>query len=159
MCDSKVFFPFFLKLCFRCISQKAESMKSRHLRENQEERGKLKQAARSLLQGITHLLELGEECMTEGTMSRVHSCSRLQAVLCRRKVSDCAFNKFGNKLAKLYDGHFSNTAEKPLGGFPGELRCQNNFKHLMMRYLCCFSHFFCFMSQSCFAIVPPLLSW
>ncbi|KAM9339272.1 nesprin-2a [Symphorus nematophorus] len=57
----------------------------RHLRESPGEKAKLQQASQSLLQGITHLLELGEECITEGQMSQVHSRGRLQAVLCRRK--------------------------------------------------------------------------
>ncbi|XP_073348713.1 LOW QUALITY PROTEIN: nesprin-2a [Pagrus major] len=57
----------------------------RHLRERPGEKAKLQQASHSLLQGITRLLDLGEECITEGQMSRVHSRSRLQAALCRRK--------------------------------------------------------------------------
>lgn len=57
----------------------------RHLRESPGEKAKLQQTSRSLLQGITRLLELGEECIRGGQMSRVHSGSRLQAALCRRK--------------------------------------------------------------------------
>lgn len=97
-------------------------MLGRHLRESPGDKAKLQQASQSLLQGITHLLELGEECITEGQMSQVHSRSRLQAVLCRRKVSHCAFNKFYNKLANIYDGHFPNSVEKPLDGFQGKVQ-------------------------------------
>ncbi|GLD49701.1 nesprin-2-like protein [Lates japonicus] len=57
----------------------------RHLRESPGEKAKLQQASQSLLQGITHLLELGEECITERQMSQVHSRSQLQAVLSRHK--------------------------------------------------------------------------
>ncbi|XP_044232894.1 nesprin-2-like isoform X4 [Thunnus albacares] len=57
----------------------------RHLREKPGEKAKLQQASQSLLQGITRLLELGEECITEGQKSRVHNRSQLQAVLCRHK--------------------------------------------------------------------------
>ncbi|XP_076613023.1 nesprin-2a [Chaetodon auriga] len=57
----------------------------RHLRESPGEKAKLQQTSRSLLQGITRLLELGEECIRGGQMSRVHSGSRLQDALCRRK--------------------------------------------------------------------------
>eukprot|EP00064_Thunnus_orientalis_P010013 superscaffoldBa00001318_g10039 len=58
----------------------------RHLREKPGEKAKLQQASQSLLQGITRLLELGEECITEGQKSRVHNRSQLQAVLCRHKA-------------------------------------------------------------------------
>nr|XP_046228198.1 nesprin-2 isoform X4 [Scatophagus argus] len=57
----------------------------RHLKESPGKKAELQQASRSLLQGITRLLELGEERITEGQMSPVHSCSQLQAALCRRK--------------------------------------------------------------------------
>ncbi|KAF1376843.1 hypothetical protein PFLUV_G00215650 [Perca fluviatilis] len=57
----------------------------RHLRESPGENTKLQQASRSLLQGITRLLELGEECITEGQMSHIHNHSQLQAILCRHK--------------------------------------------------------------------------
>ncbi|XP_059211817.1 nesprin-1 [Centropristis striata] len=57
----------------------------RHLRESPGERAKLQQASRSLLQGITRLLELGEECITEGQTGQVHNRSQLQAVLCRHQ--------------------------------------------------------------------------
>ncbi|XP_044023969.1 nesprin-2 isoform X2 [Siniperca chuatsi] len=57
----------------------------RHLRESPGEKAKLQKASRSLLQGITRLLELGEDCITEGQMSQVHNRSQLQAVLCRHK--------------------------------------------------------------------------
>ncbi|XP_068564553.1 nesprin-2a [Cebidichthys violaceus] len=57
----------------------------RHRKESPGVKAKLQQASRSLLQGITRLLELGEECITEGQMSHVHNCSQLQAVLCRHK--------------------------------------------------------------------------
>ncbi|XP_035851599.1 nesprin-2 [Sander lucioperca] len=62
-----------------------ECVLGRHLRESPGENAKLQQASRSLLQGITRLLELGEECITEGQMSHVHNHSQLQAVLCRHK--------------------------------------------------------------------------
>ncbi|XP_078030046.1 nesprin-2a isoform X4 [Epinephelus lanceolatus] len=57
----------------------------RHLRESPGEKAKLQQASWSLLQGITGLLELGEECLTKGQKSQVHNRSQLQAVLCRRE--------------------------------------------------------------------------
>ncbi|XP_062293145.1 nesprin-2 isoform X5 [Scomber scombrus] len=57
----------------------------RHLRQRPGEKAKLQQAAQSLLQGITRLLELGEECVTGGQISRVHNRSQLQAALCRHK--------------------------------------------------------------------------
>ncbi|XP_031717653.1 nesprin-2a isoform X2 [Anarrhichthys ocellatus] len=57
----------------------------RHRRESPGVKAKLQQASRSLLQGITRLLELGEECITEGQMSHVDNCSQLQAVLCRHQ--------------------------------------------------------------------------
>ncbi|XP_045916269.1 nesprin-2 isoform X3 [Micropterus dolomieu] len=57
----------------------------RHLREIPGGTAKLQQASQSLLQGITRLLELGEECITEGQMSQFHNHSQLQAVLCRHK--------------------------------------------------------------------------
>lgn len=110
-------------------------MLGRHQRESPENKAKLQQASQSLLQGITHLLELGEECITEGQMSRVHSPSRLQAVLRRRKVPHCAFNKFYNKLAEIYDGHFPNSVERPLDGFQGDVQSSSNFKQLMIKHL------------------------
>ncbi|KAK5852700.1 hypothetical protein PBY51_006550 [Eleginops maclovinus] len=57
----------------------------RHLRESPGENVKLQHASRSLLQGITRLLELGEECITGGQMSQVHNRGQLQALLCRNK--------------------------------------------------------------------------
>ncbi|XP_040920887.1 nesprin-2a [Toxotes jaculatrix] len=57
----------------------------RHLRESPGETAKLQQVARSLLQGVTCLLELGEECIKERQISQVHNRSQLQAVLCRHK--------------------------------------------------------------------------
>uniref|UniRef100_UPI0037E98A37 nesprin-2a n=1 Tax=Semicossyphus pulcher TaxID=241346 RepID=UPI0037E98A37 len=57
----------------------------RHLREGPGEKVQLQQASRSLLQGTTRLLELGEECITERQMSQVHNRGQLQAVLCRHK--------------------------------------------------------------------------
>lgn len=101
-------------------------MLGRHQRESPENKAKLQQASQSLLQGITHLLELGEECITEGQMSRVHSPSRLQAALCRPKVSHCAFNKFYNQLAEIYDGHFPNSVARPLDGFQAEVQATLN---------------------------------
>ncbi|XP_039874015.1 nesprin-2 isoform X3 [Simochromis diagramma] len=58
---------------------------ARHLRESPGEKAKMQHSSRSLLQGITRLLELGEECIRERKMSQVHSCSKLQAVLCTHK--------------------------------------------------------------------------
>ncbi|XP_060907682.1 nesprin-2-like isoform X3 [Labrus mixtus] len=57
----------------------------RHLREGPGEKVKLQQASRSLLQGTTRLLELGEECFTERQMNQVQNRCQLQAVLCRHK--------------------------------------------------------------------------
>ncbi|XP_022621783.1 nesprin-1-like [Seriola dumerili] len=57
----------------------------RHLRESPGEKAKVQQASGSLLQGITHLLELGEVGIKERQMSQVHNRSQLQAVLCRPK--------------------------------------------------------------------------
>ncbi|XP_034436669.1 nesprin-1-like [Hippoglossus hippoglossus] len=57
----------------------------RHLRQSPGERAKLQRASRALLQGITHLLELGEGCIKEKQMSQVHNRSQLQAILCRHK--------------------------------------------------------------------------
>lgn len=94
-------------------------MLGRHQRESPENKAKLQQASQSLLQGITRLLELGEECITEGQTSRVHSPGQLQAVLCRHEVPHCAFNKFYNKLAEIYDGHFPDSVERPLDAFQG----------------------------------------
>ncbi|XP_063350729.1 nesprin-2 [Pelmatolapia mariae] len=62
-----------------------ECVLARHLRESPGEKAKMQHSSRSLLQGITRLLELGEECIRERKMSQVHSCSKLQAVLCRHK--------------------------------------------------------------------------
>ncbi|XP_071323734.1 nesprin-2a isoform X2 [Trachinotus anak] len=57
----------------------------RHLKESPGEKAKLQKASSSLLQGITHLLELGEECIKERQMGQVHNRGQLQAVLCRHK--------------------------------------------------------------------------
>nr|XP_014270043.2 nesprin-1 isoform X9 [Maylandia zebra] len=62
-----------------------ECVLARHLRESPGEKAKMQHSSRSLLQGITRLLELGEECIRERKMSQVHSCSKLQAVLCTHK--------------------------------------------------------------------------
>ncbi|XP_042359998.1 LOW QUALITY PROTEIN: nesprin-1-like [Plectropomus leopardus] len=56
-----------------------------HLRESPGEKAKLQQVSQSLLQGITRLLELGEECLTKGQTSPVHNRSQLQAALCRHE--------------------------------------------------------------------------
>lgn len=56
-----------------------------HLRESPGERAKLQQASQSLLQGISRLVELGEECITEGHKHKAHNHSELQALLCRPK--------------------------------------------------------------------------
>ncbi|XP_070706002.1 nesprin-2a [Pempheris klunzingeri] len=86
----------------------------RHLRESAEENAKLQQASRSLLQGITHLLELGEECITERQMSPVHSRSQLQAVLCRHK-----------KLLQILRSQ-SAFVQHLFQREPGALRCQED---------------------------------
>ncbi|XP_069371611.1 nesprin-2a isoform X5 [Paralichthys olivaceus] len=65
-----------------CVEQ---CILGRHLRESPWEKAKLQQASRALLQGITHLLELGEESIKEKQMSQVHNRSQLQAILCRHK--------------------------------------------------------------------------
>ncbi|XP_058468686.1 nesprin-2-like isoform X4 [Solea solea] len=57
----------------------------RHLRQSPGERAKLQQASRASLQGITHLLEVGEEFIKERQMSQVHSLGQLQAALCRHE--------------------------------------------------------------------------
>ncbi|XP_026174095.1 nesprin-2a isoform X2 [Mastacembelus armatus] len=57
----------------------------RHLRESPGGRAMLQQASQSLLQGITHLLDLGEERITRAQMSLVPNCSELQAILCGHK--------------------------------------------------------------------------
>lgn len=82
-----------------CISQ--QCVLGRHLRQRPGEKAKLQQAAQSLLQGITRLLELGEECVTGGQIRRVQNRSQLQATLCRHKVSHCAFCKFLTSQEKL----------------------------------------------------------
>lgn len=125
---------YFLKLCVSCLSQRC--VLGRHLRESPGDKAKLQQASWSLLQGITHLVELGEECITEGQTSQVHSRGRLQAVLCRREVFHRAFNKFSCTLAKIYDGHFPNSVEQPLDGFQGRIQRLNNLKQLMITCLC-----------------------
>jgi len=88
----------FFNFVLFCISQ--QCVLGRHQRESPGVKAKLQQASWSLLQGITRLLELGEECVTEGQTGHVHNCSQLQAVLCRHKVSHCAFSKFFNQQAK-----------------------------------------------------------
>ncbi|XP_067338852.1 nesprin-2 isoform X4 [Channa argus] len=62
-----------------------ECVLGRHLTECPGEKTKLQQASQSLLQGITRLLELGEECKTEAQMNQVHNRSQLQDILCGRK--------------------------------------------------------------------------
>uniref|UniRef100_A0A3B4YV88 Nesprin-2-like n=1 Tax=Seriola lalandi dorsalis TaxID=1841481 RepID=A0A3B4YV88_SERLL len=62
-----------------------QCLQGRHLRESPGEKAKVQQASGSLLQGITHLLELGEEGIKERQMSQVHNRSQLQAALCRPK--------------------------------------------------------------------------
>lgn len=46
----------------------------------------LQKASLASLQGISHLLELGDGCITEGQLSPAHSGRQLQATSCRRKV-------------------------------------------------------------------------
>ncbi|XP_062415634.1 nesprin-2-like isoform X4 [Pungitius pungitius] len=60
-----------------------ECVQGRHQRQSPEVKANLQRVSRSLLQGITRLLELGEECITEGEMSTAHNCSQLQAIRCR----------------------------------------------------------------------------
>lgn len=74
-----------LKLCVSGLSQQCAAL-GRHLRESPGDKARLQLASQSLLRGITHLVELGEECVAEGQTSRVHSRRRLQAALCRRQV-------------------------------------------------------------------------
>ncbi|XP_029965420.1 nesprin-2-like isoform X2 [Salarias fasciatus] len=62
-----------------------ECVLGRHLRQSPGEKAQLQHASRSLLQGIARLLALGEECIRERQTSPVHSCSKLQVVLCRDK--------------------------------------------------------------------------
>ncbi|KAM3603169.1 uncharacterized protein V6R79_017666 [Siganus canaliculatus] len=62
-----------------------ESVLGRHLRERPGEKAKLQQASGSLLQGITRLLELGEECIREKQRRRVYSHGKLPAAHCRHK--------------------------------------------------------------------------
>ncbi|XP_062267756.1 nesprin-1 isoform X1 [Platichthys flesus] len=57
----------------------------RHLRQSPGERAKLQRASRALLQGITHLLELGEGSIKEKQMSQVHNRGQLQAILSRHQ--------------------------------------------------------------------------
>lgn len=73
-----------LKLCVSGLS--LQCAPGRHLRESLGDQAELQLASRSLLQGITHLMELGQECITEGQTSPVHSRRRLQAAVCRRQV-------------------------------------------------------------------------
>ncbi|KAK2855974.1 hypothetical protein Q5P01_004709 [Channa striata] len=54
----------------------------RHLTECPGENAKLQQASQSLLQGVTRLVEVGEECITEAQMNQLHSRSQLEAILC-----------------------------------------------------------------------------
>ncbi|KAI3364132.1 hypothetical protein L3Q82_010949, partial [Scortum barcoo] len=68
------------------LLQQEQCVLGRHLRESLGGKAKLQQASWSLLQGITRLLDLGGECVTEGQMSQVHNRSQLQAVLCRHKT-------------------------------------------------------------------------
>ncbi|KAM7367651.1 hypothetical protein PAMP_013936 [Pampus punctatissimus] len=66
-------------------NQHQQCVLGRHLRERPGGKAKIQQASQSLLQGITRLLELGEECLTERQIRWVHNSSQLQAVLCRHK--------------------------------------------------------------------------
>ncbi|XP_033991567.1 nesprin-2 isoform X3 [Trematomus bernacchii] len=86
----------------------------RHLRESPGEKVKLQQASRSLLQGITRLLELGEECITGGQRSQVHNCSPLQALLCRDK-----------KLLRVLRSQLA-FVQHLFQREPGALRCQED---------------------------------
>ncbi|KAM9703427.1 nesprin-2-like [Menidia menidia] len=62
-----------------------ESVLGRYLSKCTGGEDKPQHASRSLLQGITRLLELGEECLTERRARQAPSCSKLQAVLRRHK--------------------------------------------------------------------------
>ncbi|XP_034018265.1 nesprin-2 isoform X1 [Thalassophryne amazonica] len=53
---------------------------ARHLRARPEE------ASQSLLEGLTRLVDLGEQHIAEGRTDHIHNRSQLQAVLCRRQT-------------------------------------------------------------------------
>ncbi|XP_010768612.1 nesprin-2-like, partial [Notothenia coriiceps] len=86
----------------------------RHLRESLGEKVKLQQASRSLLQGITRLLELGEECITGGQRGQVHNRGQLQAPLCRDK-----------KLLRVLRSQLA-FVQHLFQREPGALRCQED---------------------------------
>nr|XP_040016362.1 nesprin-2 isoform X2 [Gasterosteus aculeatus aculeatus] len=65
------------------VSILEQCMQGRHQRESPGVKANLQQVSRSLLRGITNLVELGEECVTEEQMSRTHNCSQFQAIRCR----------------------------------------------------------------------------
>ncbi|XP_029903714.1 nesprin-2a [Myripristis murdjan] len=69
-----------------------ENVLTEHVKESPEEKAKLQQVSRVLLQGITRLLELGEECV----ILRPTSQSQLQPLLCRHKN---LFQVLGSQVA------------------------------------------------------------
>uniref|UniRef100_G3NX52 Uncharacterized protein n=1 Tax=Gasterosteus aculeatus TaxID=69293 RepID=G3NX52_GASAC len=73
------------------VSILEQCMQGRHQRESPGVKANLQQVSRSLLRGITNLVELGEECVTEEQMSRTHNCSQFQAIRCRYRVPYYAF--------------------------------------------------------------------
>lgn len=116
-----------LKLCVSGLSQQCAAL-GRHLRESPGDKARLQLASRSLLRGMTHLVELGEECVTEGQTSRVHSRRRLQAALCRRQVFFFrrAFQtKFSGNAGKIFT---TGSAEEPLDGFQRGVQPFNRFQ-------------------------------
>lgn len=58
----------------------------RRVQERPGDEARLQRASRSLLQGLSLLLEQGEGCLTEGP-GRVHSLGRAEAALRRQQVS------------------------------------------------------------------------
>ncbi|KAM8832006.1 nesprin-2a isoform 3-T3 [Spinachia spinachia] len=84
----------------------------RHQRESPEVKANLQQVSRALLRGITNLLELAEECITEEQMSHAHNCSQLEANRCRRKK---LLGALGSQLAFVQ--HLFQRE-------PGALECQ-----------------------------------
>lgn len=116
-----------LKLCVSGLSQQCAAL-GRHLRESPGDKARLQLASRSLLRGITHLVELGEECVAEGQTSRVHSRRRLQAALCRRQVFSFrrAFQtKFSGNAGRIFT---TGSAEEPLDGFQRGVQPSNCFQ-------------------------------
>ncbi|XP_068610193.1 nesprin-2a [Brachionichthys hirsutus] len=91
-----------------------QRVQTRHLRASPGGRDQLQRVYRSLLQGITGLLELGEESIREGQTSQFPSCSQLHAVLCRREK---LLQVLGSQLAFV-----QNLFQRE----PEALRCQED---------------------------------